>query len=60
MVASLNAIQYTSEQFVESCGAILFDLTTSQNKRVSLVHYRPKDEWLLAKGRQNCGVGQGV
>lgn len=56
MVASLkNATQYTSEQFVESCGAILFDLTASQTKKVCLVHYHAKDEWLLAKGRRNCG-----
>lgn len=44
--------QYTSEQFVESCGAILF---ASQNKTVCLIHYRAKDEWLLPKGRRNCG-----
>lgn len=56
MVASpKSATQYTSEQFVESCGAILFDLTDSQNKTVCLVHYHAKDEWLLAKGRRNCG-----
>jgi 8-oxo-dGTP pyrophosphatase MutT (NUDIX family) len=46
--------QYTSEQFVESCGAILFDLF-AQNKTVCLIHYHAKNEWLLAKGRRNCG-----
>ncbi|KAE8360586.1 hypothetical protein BDV27DRAFT_134295 [Aspergillus caelatus] len=46
--------QYTSEQFVESCGAILFDLS-AQNKTVCLIHYHAKNEWLLAKGRRNCG-----
>ncbi|CAP97943.1 hypothetical protein EN45_098940 [Penicillium chrysogenum] len=46
--------QYTSEQFVESCGAILFDLST-QNKTVCLIHYHAKNEWLLAKGRRKCG-----
>ncbi|KAJ5333745.1 NUDIX domain [Penicillium brevicompactum] len=45
--------QYTSEEFVESCGAIVFDL--SQNKTVCLVHYQKTNEWLLAKGRRNCG-----
>lgn len=43
--------QYSSEQFVESCGAILFDIS---NKTTCLVYYRAKDEWLLAKGRRNC------
>ncbi|KAJ5874620.1 NUDIX domain [Penicillium soppii] len=47
--------QYASEQFVESCGAILFDLSVNQNKTVCLIHYRAKNEWLLAKGRRNCG-----
>ncbi|KAB8220556.1 hypothetical protein BDV33DRAFT_172172 [Aspergillus novoparasiticus] len=46
--------QYTSNQFVESCGAILFDLS-SPEKTVCLIHYHPKNEWLLAKGRRNCG-----
>lgn len=45
--------QYTSEEFVESSGAILFDL--SQEKKVCLIYYKAKDEWLLAKGRRNCG-----
>lgn len=44
--------QYTSEEFVESCGAILFD---SQIQEVCLIHYIEKGEWLLAKGRRNCG-----
>lgn len=46
--------QYTSEHFVESCGAILFDLS-EEPKKVCLIHCVPKDEWLLAKGRRNCG-----
>ncbi|KAF2744332.1 hypothetical protein M011DRAFT_470468 [Sporormia fimetaria CBS 119925] len=46
--------QYTSEEFVESSGAILFDLSPKQSK-VCLIHYIAKDEWLLAKGRRNCG-----
>ncbi|EAU31850.1 predicted protein [Aspergillus terreus NIH2624] len=47
--------QYTSEQFVESCGAVLFDLSSPQKKKVCLIHYHAKNEWLLAKGRRNCG-----
>lgn len=50
-----NVTQYTSEQFVESCGAILFDLSNNEEKSVCLIHYHKKDEWLLAKGRRNCG-----
>ncbi|KAF3479565.1 uncharacterized protein GIQ15_06541 [Arthroderma uncinatum] len=43
--------QYTSEEFVESCGAILFNL--QQPVRVCLI--RHGNEWLLAKGRRNVG-----
>ncbi|KAL4872558.1 NUDIX hydrolase domain-like protein [Aspergillus spectabilis] len=48
--------QYTSEQFVESCGAVLFDLS-QKPKRVCLILYRHRenDEWLLPKGRRNRG-----
>jgi 8-oxo-dGTP pyrophosphatase MutT (NUDIX family) len=46
--------QYTSSQFVESAGAILFDFSSSP-KKVCLIHYVAKDEWLLAKGRRNIG-----
>ena len=45
---------YSGEEFVESCGAVLFDLTGSEAS-VCLVHYLPKNEWMLAKGRRNCG-----
>ena len=47
------AVQYSSEQFVESAGAVLFDFSSSPRK-VCLVHYLAKNEWLLAKGRRNC------
>lgn len=50
--------QYTSEEFVESSGAILFDLSSypeTKTNRVCLIHHLAKDEWLLAKGRRNCG-----
>ncbi|KAL4904983.1 hypothetical protein BDW74DRAFT_178550 [Aspergillus multicolor] len=45
--------QYTSEQFVESCGAVLFDASGGQ-PRVCLIHYK-HDEWPLPKGRRDCG-----
>ncbi|KIW04341.1 uncharacterized protein PV09_04631 [Verruconis gallopava] len=44
--------QYPAEEFVESCGAVPFDLSKRQ---VYLVHYIAKNEWLLAKGRRDCG-----
>ncbi|KAH7175604.1 hypothetical protein EDB81DRAFT_13196 [Dactylonectria macrodidyma] len=53
--------QYTSDQFVESSGAILFNLS-GHTKQVCLLHFQPKDkpgEWLLAKGRRNCGESRG-
>ncbi|KFA80209.1 hypothetical protein S40288_09889 [Stachybotrys chartarum IBT 40288] len=55
MTASVfRAVQYSAEEFVESCGAILFDFSGPATQ-VCLVHYIPKDEWMLAKGRRNCG-----
>lgn len=50
--SSFPTTQYTSEHFVESAGAVLFHIST---QRICLIHYKEKDEWLLAKGRRNCG-----
>ncbi|KAF7545987.1 hypothetical protein G7Z17_g8755 [Cylindrodendrum hubeiense] len=53
--------QYTSEQFVESSGAILFDLS-GHTKQVCLLYHQPGEEpgeWLLAKGRRNHGEPRG-
>ncbi|KAF4979715.1 hypothetical protein FZEAL_4143 [Fusarium zealandicum] len=44
---------YTSSKFVESCGAIVFDLRSAPT-RVCLIHCKATSEWLLAKGRRNC------
>jgi 8-oxo-dGTP pyrophosphatase MutT (NUDIX family) len=46
--------QYTSKQFVESAGAILFRLST---REICLLHLLKRDEYVLAKGRRNCGEG---
>ncbi|MCJ1264187.1 hypothetical protein MMC22_004058 [Lobaria immixta] len=46
--------QYTSEQFVESAGAVLFRLST---REICLLHLLKRDECVLAKGRRNCGEG---
>ncbi|KAL1624705.1 hypothetical protein SLS56_007681 [Neofusicoccum ribis] len=50
--SSFPTKQCTAEQFVESAGAVLFDESMS---RVCLIHFIQYDEWLLAKGRRNCG-----
>jgi len=45
-------LQIPSTNFVESCGAVLFDLT-SASKKVCLLHCLENNEWLLPKGRRN-------
>ena len=45
-------VQYTSENFVESAGVIPFH---PSKKQICLLHYPARNEWLLAKGRRNCG-----
>jgi 8-oxo-dGTP pyrophosphatase MutT (NUDIX family) len=48
--------ELASDRFVESCGAILFDLSDIQDKKVCIVQPTyTKHEWLLAKGRRNYG-----
>ncbi|KAL1593559.1 hypothetical protein SLS59_009256 [Nothophoma quercina] len=47
--------QYASEQFVESCGAVLFISSKPQNAKVCLVNYLKTNEWMLPKGRRNIG-----
>ena len=53
-VPTITHTNWSAEEFVESCGAILFDFS-GPAAQVCLVHYIPKDEWMLAKGRRNCG-----
>ena len=46
--------QYSSSQFVESAGAVLFSTTTTTpDGRICLLHNLSSGEWLLAKGRRN-------
>ncbi|KAF2198654.1 hypothetical protein GQ43DRAFT_148675 [Delitschia confertaspora ATCC 74209] len=52
--------QYLAKDHVESCGAILFDISTPQEMKVCLIRHLKKDEWLLAKGQRNCGESRGV
>ncbi|GAW24931.1 hypothetical protein ANO14919_145270 [Xylariales sp. No.14919] len=44
--------QYASEAFVESVGAVLFRFSTQE---VCVLHDLKRDEYVLAKGRRNCG-----
>ncbi|KAI4641497.1 hypothetical protein J4E93_007593 [Alternaria ventricosa] len=44
--------QYTSDLFVESCGAILYDTT---RQKVCLIHLAQSNMWTLPKGRRNVG-----
>ena len=47
--------QYTSEQLVESCGAVLFSSSKPANAEVCLINLLSKNEWMLPKGRRNIG-----
>jgi len=42
------ATLYTSSQFVESAGAVLFHLST---QKICLIHWKSKSQYLLPKGR---------
>ncbi|KAK0763514.1 hypothetical protein N5P37_002891 [Trichoderma harzianum] len=44
--------QYTSENFVESVGGVLFRLSS---REICVLHLLEGDEYVLAKGRRNCG-----
>ncbi|KAF1975099.1 NUDIX domain-containing protein, partial [Bimuria novae-zelandiae CBS 107.79] len=43
----------SSENFVESCGAVLFDLSNLSDIKVCLIQHRDRGEWHFAKGRRN-------
>ena len=51
-LSSLLIKTYSSIDFVESAGAVLFNLAT---KRICLLHYHSRDEWVLPKGTRNVG-----
>ncbi|KAL8674420.1 MAG: hypothetical protein Q9168_001153 [Polycauliona sp. 1 TL-2023] len=44
--------QYTSDSFVESVGAVLFRMST---REVGILRLLERNEYILAKGRRNCG-----
>ncbi|KAH9905437.1 NUDIX domain-containing protein [Xylariomycetidae sp. FL2044] len=51
-----NSNLYSAELFVEACGAVVFDSSSSATKpkKVCLLYYGKNDEWVLPKGRRNC------
>ncbi|KAI9833973.1 MAG: hypothetical protein M1826_005878 [Phylliscum demangeonii] len=51
-VSRFASEQYPSSDFVESVGAVLFRLSTQE---VCVVHHLSRNEYVLAKGRRNCG-----
>ena len=52
VISRFHTSQHTSEQLVESAGAIIFRLSTQQ---VCVLHLLPHAECILAKGRRNVG-----
>lgn len=48
----LESEQYTSEAFVESAGGVLFRLSS---REICVLRLLNRDEYVLAKGRRNCG-----
>ena len=49
--------QYTSEEFVESAGAVLFRLSS---RKICVLRHLEYNEYVLAKGRHNCGEASQV
>lgn len=45
-------LQHFSEDFVESVGSVIFRLSPQE---ICLIQNRNNGEWLLPKGRRNCG-----
>ncbi|KAL5425159.1 hypothetical protein PMIN06_004727 [Paraphaeosphaeria minitans] len=53
--STLQTKTISSEKFVESCGAILFDLANLSDIKVCLIQHKDTAEWHFAKGRRNQG-----
>lgn len=50
--------QYNSEQFVKAVGQSYSTCPMAKTRKCALsiyIYYHTKNEWLLAKGRRNCG-----
>jgi 8-oxo-dGTP pyrophosphatase MutT (NUDIX family) len=53
-ISKYETTQFASEEFVESCGTVLIN-SSREPKKICLIRYKKKKEWLLPKGRRNCG-----
>lgn len=53
--STLQTKTISSDKFVESCGAILFDLSDHDDVKVCLIQHKDSGEWHFAKGRRNQG-----
>ncbi|KAJ4353402.1 uncharacterized protein N0V89_005131 [Didymosphaeria variabile] len=53
--STLQTKSISSEKFVESCGAILFDLSDLTDIKTCLIQHKDSGEWHFAKGRRNQG-----
>jgi 8-oxo-dGTP pyrophosphatase MutT (NUDIX family) len=51
--STLPTHQYPSPSFVESCGAILFDLTHPATPRICIANLLSQNQYVLPKGRRN-------
>src|SRR5271155_1732678 len=50
MESPFSSLQLYADEFVESAGAVVF-----KSQQICLIHHRVKNEYLLPKGRRNCG-----
>lgn len=53
--STLQTKVISSEKFVESCGAVLFDLSNLADIKVCLIQLRDDGTWHFPKGRRNQG-----
>ena len=53
--STLQTKVISSEKFVESCGAVLFELSDFTDVKVCLIQHKDDGTWHFAKGRRNQG-----
>lgn len=64
IIAMIESSQSTQEfpfsDFVESCGAVLFNRSDPANKTICTCQIAKSKEWVLFKGRSNIGESRGA
>ena len=56
MVTPMPSVQYTSSDFVVSAGSVLFrEAKDTKHLQICILYHRTKQEYLLPKGRKDCG-----